>query len=70
MTGLAMMIVYRAETEEGPWEPLHRDQVPRWLTEDDELVGMLRAGYMLRNTDNDKRWIYLAAEQPIDAVKH
>ncbi len=70
MTGLAMMIVYRAETEEGPWEPLHRDQVPRWLKEDDELVGMLRAGYMLRNTDNDKRWIYLAAEQPIDAVKH
>ncbi len=67
---IGLFIVYRAIDEEGPWTPLHRDNVPDWIKNDDNVMGWLAEGYMLKNESIDSQFFYIAAEQPLDAIRH
>ena len=40
---LAYMQVFRSDGAEGPWEPIHRDDVPEWLRADPVRMGRLAA---------------------------
>lgn len=59
---LARLVMYRAPTDEGPWQPVDAQEVPEWIKNDPTVVRRLKDGYMAHNPDNtDKHW-YRAEE--------
>ncbi len=56
---LAVMIVFRAlDPERGPWEPIKKDHVPAWITDNPDIMGDLVRGLVIQNEEDDPPYAY------------
>lgn len=51
---LGFIVVYRADTQDGPWEALRSDDIPDWV-KNPVCMGRLVRGDMAQNPD-DPHW--------------
>ena len=60
-TKLAMFVVFRSlDPENEPWEPIRKDKVPKWIKDNDEVMGDLAQGIAVQNPEDDPPFIYMA----------
>lgn len=64
-----LLVIFRSDTDDGPWTALRAGDVPDWLKNDPEVVGKMRSGYMCRNGDTGP-WYRAERTTPRGVIIH
>ena len=60
-TKLGMLVVFRTtDPDNGPWEPIRKDNVPKWIKDNDDVMGDLAHGMIVQNPEDDPPYAYAA----------
>ena len=67
-------VFYRSYVAEAPhedWETVHRDDLPKWVVEDPEVLGnVIRRGYVVNNSkDSSDNYFYRAEAVKAEKTK-